>query len=149
MAVSNNSSNDRSPSIFLSYKSEDANLVRLVAEYLIAGGLDVWFNEYQILPENYERFTEAIDEGIRQATHAVVFTNNRWSRADWCLYEMKGLLRSIADRSRIVEVCIPYEDEPRHVFQELLERAPVIVTGDSRDPSPKDMQKVVREPPTG
>ena len=39
--------------VFLSYKSEDSNLVRQVAEQLIGCGIDVWFNEYRILLGEY------------------------------------------------------------------------------------------------
>jgi hypothetical protein len=69
--------------VFVSYKSEDANLVRRVTEQLVACGLEVWFNEYRILVGDYERFQDAIDDGLARATHAVVFTNDRWAAADW------------------------------------------------------------------
>ncbi|MDQ2974750.1 MAG: toll/interleukin-1 receptor domain-containing protein [Acidobacteriota bacterium] len=135
----------KSRPIFLSYKSEDANLVRLVAEYLIASGLDVWFNEYRILPDDYDRFDQMIDDGLRQATHAVVFTNNRWSRAEWCRYEMDGLLSAISDHRRIVEVGIPHEDEPRETYPALLAQPPIIFQGNPRAPAMREVHRVVAE----
>jgi hypothetical protein len=50
--------------LFISYKSEDANLVRAVAERLMACGNEIWFAEYRVLPENYEEFDMLIDEGL-------------------------------------------------------------------------------------
>jgi hypothetical protein len=129
--------------VFLSYKSEDSNLVRQVAEQLIACGLDVWFNEYRILVGEYENFQHGIDEGVQRATHAVVFTNNRWSDAKWCRYEMELLLAHISDRSRIVEVAIPWEDKPREEFPDLLGRPAVIFNGDLRRPRADDLHNLV------
>jgi hypothetical protein len=131
--------------VFLSYKSEDANLVRAVAECLIASGTDVWFNEYRVLPAEYEQFDVEIDRGLRQATHALVFTNNRWSRAQWCQYEMRGLLAHLPGRDNVLEVCIPKEDEPHAVFTELSRLQPTIFRGDSRRPDPGDVERLVGE----
>jgi hypothetical protein len=131
--------------VFVSYKSEDSNLVRQVAEQLIASGLDVWINEYQILVGEYEQFEDGIKAGIGRATHAVVFTNNRWAQAEWCLIEMRGLLEQIPDRSRIVEVAIPWEGKPREVFPELLGRPAVVYQGDPRRPAAADVHRLVVE----
>jgi hypothetical protein len=111
--------------VFMSYKSEDSNLVRAVAEQLIACGLDVWFNEYRILVSDYKRFLAGIDDGLARATHAVVFTNDRWAEARWCNHEMDGLLKYIADRSRVIEVAIPSENGPRKRYPDLLGRPAV------------------------
>lgn len=121
--------------VFVSYKSENANVVRRVTEQLMACGLEVWFNEYQILAGDYERFQDAIDAGLARATHAVVFTNDRWAAADWCRYEMTGLLAHIADPSRIVEVAIPSEGRPAREFPGVLGRQPIEFRGDPRRPS--------------
>lgn len=129
--------------VFVSYKSEDANLVRRVAEQLTACGLDLWFNEYRILAGEYEKFQSAIDAGIAQATHAVVFTNDRWAGADWCRYEMNGLLARIPDHSRIVEVAIPWEGKPREVFPDLLVRPAVVFKGDPRRPRQAEVHDLV------
>lgn len=131
--------------VFISYKSEDANLVRQTAEELTAVGLDLWFNEYRILAAEYEQFEDAIDDGVRRATHAVVFTNNRWARSKWCGIEMEGLLERIPDRSRIVEVAIPWEDGPREAFPDLLGRPAVLFQGDPRRPSHDDVHRLVVE----
>ena len=121
--------------VFISYKSEDANLVRRVTEQLVACGLEVWFNEYRIMVADYERFQDAIDDGLARATHAVVFTNDRWAEADWCRYEMTGLLSHIPDPSRIVEVAIPSEAGPGRKFPGQLGRRAIEFRGDPRHPT--------------
>jgi hypothetical protein len=125
--------------VFLSYKSEDANLVRGVADRLLAGGLDIWFNEYDISLERYEDFAAEIDAGIRQATHAIVFTNRRWTASDWCRYEMRGLLARLPRPEHLVEVCIPKEEEPRREFVVLAEGDPIVFRGDFEDPANDDL----------
>ncbi len=131
--------------VFVSYKSEDANLVRQVAEQLLACGLDLWFNEYRIMAAEYDRFEEAIDAGLARATHAVVFTNDRWARAEWCNVEMRGLLERIPDRSRIVEVAVPWENGPREVFPDLLGQPAIVYHGDPRRPSHDEVHRLVVE----
>ncbi|MGM0668314.1 MAG: toll/interleukin-1 receptor domain-containing protein, partial [Gemmatimonadota bacterium] len=90
--------------VFVSYKSEDANLVRGVAERMTANGVSLWFAEYEVLPETYERFQEAIDEGIQNASHGLIFTNARWADSEYCRYEMAHLLERIPP-GKITEVC--------------------------------------------
>ena len=34
---------------FISYKSEDTNIVRIIAEQMMASGLKIWFAEYNII----------------------------------------------------------------------------------------------------
>lgn len=128
--------------IFFSYKSEDANLVRGVAERLLSSGIDLWFNEYQIMPANYDAFQAAIDEGIRKATHAIVFTNDRWSSAEWCQYEMRELLRHLHDRNRILEVCIPKEEGPHLNFHELSDLVPIVFKGKPGKPQPQELDEL-------
>lgn len=130
--------------VFVSYKSENANVVRRVTEQLMACGLDVWFNEYRIMAGDYERFRDAIDAGLARATHAVVFTNDRWAAADWCRYEMSGLLAHIPDPSRIVEVAIPCEDGPAREFPGVLGGRAIEFRGDPRRPSHAAVHETVK-----
>ena len=131
--------------VFISYKVEDGNFVRGVAERLLANDLDIWFGEYAVLPENYERFKEVIDEGIEHATHAVVFSNDNWSTSKWCQYEMKGLLAGLPGTENILEVCIPKESEAHQKWPELASQAPVIFEGDYRQPTDTDFDELVRK----
>jgi len=130
--------------VFVSYKSEDANLVRGVTERMKANGVPLWFAEYEVLPETYERFQEAIDEGIQNASHGLVFTNARWADSEHCRYEMVHLLERIP-HGKIVEVCIPKESEPRKIFPLLAESRRVVFEGDHLNPQNLDLDQLVGE----
>lgn len=131
--------------VFLSYKVEDGNFVRGVAERLLANDLDIWFGEYAVLPEDYERFKESIDEGIEHATHAVVFSNDNWATSEWCQYEMKGLLAGLPGTENVLEVCIPKGGEAHKKWPELAGQAPIIFEGDYRQPTDADFDELVRK----
>jgi hypothetical protein len=97
--------------VFLSYKSEDAELVRQVADALIAGGLKVWFAEYLILLVDRDRFQDAIDDGLRRSRFGVLFTNDRYAQSDHCRYELTQLLLpEYCGAGRLLEVRV--RDEP-------------------------------------
>ncbi len=128
---------------FISYKSEDVNLVRGVAERMMALGVDVWFAEYRILPENYEQFEEILGKGLREATHAIVFTNRRWSESTWCRFEIKRLLDRIRDKSNIIEICIPKEKEPHQKFPALSAYRSILFFGNHLCPKDDELDNLV------
>jgi hypothetical protein len=78
--------------VFLSYKSEDVELVRQVADALIAAGRTVWFAEYLILLVDREKFQDAIDDGIRRSRFGVLFTSDRYVASEHCRNELEQLL---------------------------------------------------------
>jgi hypothetical protein len=96
--------------VFLSYKSEDANFVRAVADRLIAGGVCVWFAEYMILLSDRGDFQAAINECIRRCNWFVAFTNNRYSHS---VHTREGELRQALGQinsENILHIKLP--DEP-------------------------------------
>lgn len=105
--------------VFVSYKSEDCNVVREVVEILITAGVRVWFAEYEVLPSNYDEFDRDINaklqNAVRGCTHALVFTNNRWSESDYCRTEMKAVIAGIPAQD-IIEVRIPHEGLPHRDY---------------------------------
>ncbi|MCJ7682267.1 MAG: toll/interleukin-1 receptor domain-containing protein [Candidatus Aminicenantes bacterium] len=111
--------------IFLSYKTENANDVRKIAECLIANGLRIWFAEYKIHSDIYDNndiLQQTIDNGIENSRYALVFTNDRWADSEYCSREMEGLLKHfqyhdeelIRNRKHheIAEIFIPKEKTP-------------------------------------
>jgi hypothetical protein len=76
---------------FLSYKSEDANLVRQVAECLVSNGFSVWFAEYEVLLPNYKEFNVAIDHGLENCEYGILFTNTAYWESEYCTYEAEYL----------------------------------------------------------
>ena len=98
--------------LFISYKSENANIVRRVVELLIATGVDVWFAEYEVLSGNYDDFDKNLDPelslAIQSSSHALIFTNSVWNESAHC----QGELREIMDHipiGNVIQICIPKE----------------------------------------
>jgi len=127
--------------IFISYKTEDANEVREVAECLVANGVRMWFGEYEIRAEIYDddqAVQRSIDDGILRSRHALVFTNDRWASSEYCALEMDGILRKFEPSSHastgphdrragaIIEVFLPKEAKP-HAKWPVLKNVPAIV----------------------
>lgn len=104
--------------VFISYKSEDVDIVRQVANQLIASGLRIWFNEYYVLLQNYDRFQKAINYGIRHSAIGIAFTNNNWTESQYCKIEIVQLLKHLGPQ-RIMEVMIPKEDLPHQKYSAL------------------------------
>lgn len=90
---------------FLSYKSENSNEVRRVAERLIASGHRVWFTEYEILLRNYDDFEPHIRRGIRHSSWVVLFTTDLYATSQHCRNEVEwSKARFHDDPSRIIQV---------------------------------------------
>ncbi|QDU39617.1 hypothetical protein Mal4_39630 [Maioricimonas rarisocia] len=107
--------------VFLSYKSENADVVRSVAESLMANGLRVWFAEYRITSEMFEddaAIQRAIDSGIDGARYSLVFTNNRWADSPFCEKEIERILER-QPREFVAEVQIPPEAMPHEKWPAL------------------------------
>ena len=100
--------------VFISYKSNDANLVRRVVDCLVAQNVDIWFAEYEVISSNYDDFDKFLDERLAEAiniaTHAVIFTNNHWDHSPHCQYERKLIFSKIAPNN-IIQVCLPREEK--------------------------------------
>lgn len=94
--------------VFISYKSENVDVVRPFAEQLIAAGLNVWFAEYIIVLYGREYFDKAIDNGLKKAKIGICFTNDLYEKSEWCQYEKEQLLRSKSQQN-IIEIIIPTE----------------------------------------
>jgi len=105
--------------IFISYKSHDVQIARLLADQLIASGKRVWFAEYQILVRRYSKFQAAIDAGIRRSRYGLAITNDRYAGSEYCQREMKQLLERCGFE-RVLEVRIPAEEDTRKLFPSLV-----------------------------
>ena len=104
--------------VFISYKSDDANLVRQVADQLLASGIKVWFTEYQVLLENWDEFQQAINEGIRLSTYGVAFTSDKYAESGNCWLEMEELLARLGS-DKVLEIKLHDGGETHRKFPEL------------------------------
>ncbi len=83
--------------IFISYASQNANEARLVADFLLHNGVDIWMAEYCIPPQAYIRddpsdIDARIIEGIRNCKLALVLFNKHWSESQWCQREAEVII---------------------------------------------------------
>lgn len=92
---------------FLSYKSENANEIRRVAERLVAAGYRVWFAEYEIHLLTYEDFKARIKKGIENCSFGILFTTHHYFESEHCRDEVLWLQQRFKqDPRRIIEVSI-------------------------------------------
>lgn len=83
--------------LFISYKSEDSDLVRQVSELLLASGRHIWVDQYCIPLFNRETFQEQYLDAIGEAKVFVVFLHPLYySGSEYCEEE----LTMIAQRAR-------------------------------------------------
>jgi hypothetical protein len=102
---------------FFSYKSENANEVRRIAERLMAGGYRVWLAEYEVLLRDYDEFERRIRQGIRHCSRAVLFTTPAYSRSKHCRDEVRWLqVRFDGAPAHIVEVCLDERNDARETL---------------------------------
>jgi hypothetical protein len=138
---------DEFMNVFFSYKVENSNLVRGVAERLTANDFNIWFAEYVISFGEYDDPEPWIRKGIQWATHAVIYTNSKWAGSDWCKMEMDQIRKRIGIED-IIEVGIPMEGEPVETYPWLLpelrettERA-IAFTGNVDRPSRRELDEL-------
>ena len=105
--------------VFVSYKSENANVVRPIAEALLAEGVSVWFAEYEILLQNYDQFQPAIDSAIARSDFFLLFSNDKWADSEYCQLELEQFLARDPTASRIIEICVPREQRTHERYPAL------------------------------
>jgi hypothetical protein len=89
------------PKAFLSYASEDAQLARKIAEALMQGGVDTWWDAWSIASGDSIR--QRIDEGIGDCTHFIVLLTPRSASKPWVNIEIDaGLVRKLGGSTRFI-----------------------------------------------
>ena len=103
--VMNTADGAEHPKVYLAHASEDKARIRPLAEYLIANGIDVWFDEWEIEPGDSLR--EKMEEGLGAMTHFVVALTEISIAKPWVAKEIDvGLVRQIGGQSRFVPLLI-------------------------------------------
>lgn len=70
--------------IFLSYRRTNANVIRRIAEGLLARGVRVWFDEYLIRTRDRGVIRERLASGIATSERMVIFANDSYAQSIWC-----------------------------------------------------------------
>lgn len=110
--------------IFMSYRTTDVQFVRFLSEQLMANGVPVWFDEYEITIDQkeaiakrgVEEFQQLIDHAVETSTKGICFTNACYADSSYCKSEASALTSRIP-RHHILNITCPehgqlYEDVP-------------------------------------
>lgn len=86
-----NSSVQRSPNcIFISHQKHDSSNARMIADYLLNAGIDVYFDEYDtsIDRDNPISVVNAIKRGILNSTHLLCLLSRHALNSKWIPWEI-------------------------------------------------------------
>ena len=85
--------------VFISYASEDkVDVVHPLAEALRAGGLSVWYDDFELRIGNSLR--QSIDKGIAASRFGVVILSKAFFNKGWPNYELDGLVTKSVSGNR-------------------------------------------------
>lgn len=90
--------------VFISYASEDqADVVAPLANALRAGGLSVWYDDFELGIGDSLR--QKIDQGIASSRFAIVVLSKAFFNKGWTNYELDGLVtKSVDGDQRILPI---------------------------------------------
>jgi hypothetical protein len=82
--------------VFISHASEDKDsFARPLAVALRAGGLDVWFDEFELIPGRSLR--RSLDDGLAGSRYGVVIFSPAFFGKKWPEYELDGMVQLLGD----------------------------------------------------
>jgi hypothetical protein len=89
--------------VFLSHSSLDKKLATQLARSLLAKGIDVWLDKWEIAPG--DSFRQKIDAGLSQAKFFIVLLTLNSLRSDWVQTEIdSAMVRRIEGKCRLIPV---------------------------------------------
>lgn len=87
--------------VYLAHGTEDKAVARPLAEGLMARGIDLWFDEWEIHPGDSLR--KKMEQGLGRCTHFVVLLTSVSITKPWVNEEMDvGLLRAVEGSARFI-----------------------------------------------
>ena len=96
------------PRVYLAHASEDKELVRPLAQYLMDHGVETWFDEWEIEPGDSLR--QKMEEGLGEMTHFMVILTPISITKPWVAREIDvGLVRLVGGTSRMVPLRVGVE----------------------------------------
>lgn len=107
--------------LFLSYRTADMLLARAVTERLLASGVGVWFNEYEVDIEHYDAWDQLVAAGIEEASGGIALVGPDYLSSPYCRDELTQMLAAYGPEG--VLVVVTGEEGGR-----LLERFPELAT---------------------
>ena len=137
------------PKVYLAHASEDKALVRPLAAQLMANGVEVWLDEWEIEPGDSLR--SKMEEGLLAMTHFVVVLTPTALTKPWVAMEIDvGMVRKVGGESRFVPLLVGVEptELPPFLRTMLGVRIDPARSGDVKDLVDR-LHGVSRKPPLG
>lgn len=94
--------------LFVSYKSEDVRLARLITEELLSRGIVVWCAEYTMRPSDAACPDAALEKGVKRSRYGFIISNERYSRSEYCRLEARLLIEHCGFRG-LLQLKLPDE----------------------------------------
>lgn len=137
------------PKVYLAHAKEDADMVRPLAEYLMANGVETWFDEWEI--DDGESLRQKMEEGLGAMTHFVVILTPTSIKKPWVNREIDvGLVRLVGGQSRMVPLRIGVEMKDLSPFlQTIMCREIDLASDDARKDLVARLHGVSRKPKLG
>jgi hypothetical protein len=93
------------PKVYLAHASEDKPVVRPIAEFLMANGVEVWLDEWDI--EAGGSLRQEMEKGLVRMTHFVVILTPTAITKPWVAREIDvGIVQLVGGKSRMVPLRI-------------------------------------------
>jgi hypothetical protein len=96
--------------IFVSHNWADKETARLLAKELVARGIDVWFDEWQIKPG--DSITGGVESGISQCELFVLLWSDRAARSNWVETELRAALKRRIDDQNFRVIPVMLDETP-------------------------------------
>jgi len=94
------------PKAFLSYSHTDRNIATQVAESLRVGGIEVWFDKWEILPGD-SLIRKIFEEGLAGADAFIILLSQHSVQSRWVQEELDAaLIKRIEGVTRVIPVVI-------------------------------------------
>lgn len=113
--------------VFISHQKGDRNIAKCVADYLIAAGVDVYFDEYdhdlRLARQNDdpEKVTESICKGIENSSHMLCIITANTANSKWVPFEVGY------GYDKTVLGILLGKDIPKEKIPEYVRAAPLII----------------------
>ena len=132
-------SSDHLYDVFISHATEDKDeIVRPLAEALIAHNVRVWYDEFELRIGDSLR--GKIDEGLANSRFGIVVLSHAFFQKKWPRYELDGLVaREIADKSVILPIWHKITED------EIINHSPRLIDKIARNTSDFTIDKIAQE----
>lgn len=122
----NKSFSNKDKCVFISYQSNDRDAAKKIADYILAGGVDVYFDQYdtdlRIFHQTQEPklLVQALCKGINKSSHMLVVVSPTSLNSKWIPFEIGFGY----DKTKVITLCL--KNIPVKGLPEYIQTTPII-----------------------